>query len=222
MSRDSIISKIRKLIELSNNNPSKEEAISAALKAQKLMADYDIEASELHEDEIELVITEIPTGPIGKTTYFITLAAVIAKNFRCKVYRSGYAGHYVANFYGYEADAEAAKTTFEYLYDVSDRMANRECVRYRKKFGTGAGVYNAFAHGFLEGVQAELEKQCQALMLVTPKAVEDGWIELSSKFDGSCKGMGYRNIRGAHESGRRAAQESIRSRRLDGQKALED
>ena len=74
MSRDSIISKIRKLIELSNNNPSKEEAISAALKAQKLMADYGIEASELHEDEIELVITEIPTGPIGKTTYFITLA----------------------------------------------------------------------------------------------------------------------------------------------------
>lgn len=221
MSRDSIISKIRKLIELSNNNPSKEEAISAALKAQKLMADYDIEASELHEGEIELVITEIPTGPIGKTTYFITLATVIAKNFRCKVYRSGRAGHYVANFYGYEADAEAAKTTFEYLYDVSDRMANRECVRYRKEFGTGAGVYNAFAHGFLEGVQAELEKQCQALMLVTPKAVEDGWAELSSKFD-SCKGMRYRNIRGAHESGRQAAQDSIRSHRLDGQKALED
>lgn len=136
MSRDSVISKVRKLIELSNNNPSKEEAISAALKAQKLMADYDIDAAELHEDEIELVITEIPTGPIGKTTYFITLATVIAKNFRCKVYRSGCAGHYVANFYGYETDAEAAKTTFEYLYDVSDRMANRECVRYRKMTGT--------------------------------------------------------------------------------------
>ena len=220
MSRDSIISKIRKLIELSNNNPSKEEAISAALKAQKLMADYDIETSELHEDEIELVITEIPTGPIGKTTYFITLATVIAKNFRCKVYRSGRAGHYVANFYGYEADAEAAKTTFEYLYDVSDHMANRECVRYRKEFGTGAGVYNAFAHGFLEGVQAELEKQCQALMLVTPKAVEDGWAERSSEFS-SCKGMSYRNIRDAHENGRRAAQDSIRSHQLDGQKALE-
>lgn len=220
MSRDSVISKVRKLIDLSNNNPSKEEAISAALKAQKLMADYDIDAAELHEDEIELVITEIPTGPIGKTTYFITLATVIAKNFRCKVYRSGRAGHYVANFYGYETDAEAAKTTFEYLYDVSDRMANRECVRYRKMTGTGAGVYNAFAHGFLEGVQAELEKQCQALMLVTPKAVEDGWAERSNEFR-YCKGMSYHNIRDAHENGRRAAQDSIRSRRLDGQKALE-
>lgn len=40
MDTEKIIAKIKKVLELSRNNPSEEEAKSAALKAQKLMAAY--------------------------------------------------------------------------------------------------------------------------------------------------------------------------------------
>ena len=41
-SREKILEKIEKLLALAGNNPSENEAISAALKAQELMAKYKI------------------------------------------------------------------------------------------------------------------------------------------------------------------------------------
>ena len=221
MSRESIIAKIQKLIELSDNNPSKEEAIAAALKAQKLMADYDVDQSELRtEEELEDPET-VYTDFIGKTLYFSALAEVIAKNFRCKTYLlSGKInGKSAQAFYGYKTDAEAAKTIFMYLYEVSDKMANRECAKYRKLYGTGAGVYNAFGKGFVEGVEEELGKQSKALMIVTPKAVREGWNAMQNTME--TKTMKCRNIKGARENGRKSAKGAIRSHRIDGQLGIE-
>ena len=50
--QEKIIDKIRKVLELSKNNPSEEEAQAAALKAQKLMAEYHISIKEI-ETEVE-------------------------------------------------------------------------------------------------------------------------------------------------------------------------
>ena len=44
---EKIIEKVKKILELSKNNPSAEEAESAALKAQKLMAEYHISMAEI-------------------------------------------------------------------------------------------------------------------------------------------------------------------------------
>ena len=48
-----IIEKIKKIMALSENNPNQNEAIAAALKAQKLMAKFHIEESELGEELTE-------------------------------------------------------------------------------------------------------------------------------------------------------------------------
>ena len=45
MDTEKIIAKIKKILELSRNNPSKEEAKAAALKAQRLMAEYHLSES---------------------------------------------------------------------------------------------------------------------------------------------------------------------------------
>ena len=47
--RQHIIEKIQKLLRLADNNTNEAECISAALKAQKLIADYNIEDHELQE-----------------------------------------------------------------------------------------------------------------------------------------------------------------------------
>lgn len=56
-SNDKIIEKIRKVLELSKNNPSIEEAKSAALKAQKLMAEYHVSMTEIEAiEDIENIV----------------------------------------------------------------------------------------------------------------------------------------------------------------------
>lgn len=44
---EKIINKIKKVLELSKNNPSEKEAQAAALKAQKLMVEYHISMEEV-------------------------------------------------------------------------------------------------------------------------------------------------------------------------------
>jgi hypothetical protein len=58
MDEKKIISTIRKVLELSKNNPSANEAQAAALKAQKLMMKYHISVSQVEIEEENHDITE--------------------------------------------------------------------------------------------------------------------------------------------------------------------
>ena len=80
MDTEKIIAKIKKVLELSRNNPSEEEAKSAALKAQKLMAEYHISMSEVDEvEDIDSIVEKsVSIGTGSKWKY--TLAGIIAKN----------------------------------------------------------------------------------------------------------------------------------------------
>lgn len=48
---EKILNKIKNLLDLANNNPNENEAIAAALKAQELMAKYNIELDQLDSKE---------------------------------------------------------------------------------------------------------------------------------------------------------------------------
>lgn len=52
----------------------------------------------------------------------------------------------------------------------------------KKELGTTKGVYNSFILGFLKGIKEALDKQCTALMIVTPKEVKESYAELSKTF----------------------------------------
>ena len=55
MQEEKIIQTIRKVLELSKNNPSEEEAKSAALKAQELLAKYHIDMKEVESIDIDTI-----------------------------------------------------------------------------------------------------------------------------------------------------------------------
>lgn len=222
-SKQEVIEKVLKLMDQTTDRGATEaEAITAALIAQKLMNEYDIRQNELHSEEEELIVDK--TCDLGsKKSFYKSLAAVIAPNFRCKAYNSrDYDGKNYAHFYGYESDAEAANITFKHLYALGNKLANRECRVAKAKFGTTTGVYNSFALGFINGVQSELEKQSKALLIITPKEVND-------KFDDDFKDTRWRRGRATstnylhvetYSNGRQAAVDGIRSRRIGGRKAL--
>lgn len=183
--QEKMIQVVKKLLALSQNNPSQEEAISAALKAQELMAKYNIEEHQVLEKvECETIEESIfnfkgTINDCDNHKWKLQLARIIADNFKCEVYCSG---SHIIRFYGYKQDSMVAKEVFGSMYVIGDKLGRRYKEQIKKETGTTKGVYNSFILGFLKGIKEALDKQCTALMIVTPKEVKDSFAEMSKSF----------------------------------------
>ena len=221
MNNDSekIIAKIKKVLELSKNNPSEEEARSAALKAQKLMAEYHIALSEVEsvEDIDNIVEKPVNVGMGNKWKY--SLAGIIAKNFRCKYF---FYGKGTVVFYGYEVDTEIASETFHFLYKTGIKMATsyynklrNDATKYGKAFN-GMGIKNCFLVGYMEGIKEELDKQCMALMIVVPQKVQEEYSNKTKAFKTVSHKMSTSSYYAdqSREEGRQAGKATMNSKRL--------
>lgn len=177
---EKVIQKVQKLLALANNNPSEGEAIAASMQAQKLLAKYNLEIADVTGEEkkenIEQVIADVGAGKKWK----YTLAEAIAESYCCKCY---YHGAEQIVFYGYQSDVLIARRVYMYLFKVGHSLATKYV---KTKRDSGAletkGVYNSFCSGFCHGVKSELQKNCKALMLVTPKEVSDSFTLFSENF----------------------------------------
>lgn len=214
--RQQIIDKIKKLLALSQNNPSQEEAISAALMAQKLMAKYRIQEDETldeitEEESIESIFSE-QKHDSSLHAWRKSLAMIIAKNFCCKCYMSGSD----VVFRGYKQDAEIALGAYTYLYTIGDRLGSKAYNESLRNTGSGRGVYNSFVMGFLKGVDEGLSVQCTALMLVVPKKVEEEYKQFSAGFR---KGRAHQfsvTDSNQYNKGREEGKSAVKSRQLSG------
>lgn len=214
---EKIIQTIRKILELSKNNPSEEEAKSAALKAQELLAKYHLDMKEVESIDVDAVesIEEVRVDiPAKKWKY--RLATIVAENFRCRHF---YIGKSTLVFYGHKTDADVAAETFKYLFNVGNRLAGREVDRVFGATGTSANVYNSFVAGFCEGIREALSEQCVALMIVTPEDVKTSFEEMSKTFGtmscGSLRVGGNSYCREAREKGRTEGRNAVRSRQIE-------
>lgn len=169
---EEIIKKIEKLLALAEKNPNEHEAMAAAAKAQELIAKYNVDMASLgsSEEKPKIGTAAHTTGKGYKWRY--KLATIISRNFRCKVYLLN-RDHVV--FYGYENDAKAALSTFSFLFNVGNKLAAKYYNNYKKTHSDTHGVLNMYLEGFCSGISSVLDQQCKALMIVTPKEVEDGF-----------------------------------------------
>lgn len=219
---EKIIEKIKKVLELSKNNPSPEEAQSAALKAQKLMVEYHISLKEVEavEDVDEITETQVIVGTGNKWKY--QLARIIAKNFRCRHF---YYGKSIIVFYGHETDTEIAAMTFETLYKVGNKGANNFYQNKRNEayrngelyWFNGKGLKNQFLIGYLEGIKSVLDKQCTALMIVTPKEVNESYEKMVETWDMKRSintGLRYTRNDEARQRGYETGRNAVENRRL--------
>lgn len=195
MCEEKILSKIKKLLELSNNTGATEaEAMSALTMAQKLMATHNVELADLEElQRDESNVVTLVCEHKWDAGYRKPLASVMAKNYRCKCYMLG---NSVA-FMGVDEDAKIAKAAFEFAYKFIMRRSNQEYERVRKEGYSGRGVINSYAYGFLSGLKEILDAQCVALQIIIPPTVENAFNEMTlSKGRGGMRtGEGiYRDI----------------------------
>lgn len=209
--RETTLKKIEKLLALAAKNPNEHEAIAAALKAQELMAKYNIKLADVQDEgqkgEMFKAIYEASNKHEMKK-WKIGLAGIIAKNFCCEHYFMG--GNNVV-FYGYKKDAQIALEVFRFLYETGNKLAVRYYHKCKKEGRETRGIMNTYLVGFREGVKEVLDKQCTALMIVVPKEVTEsfkemttgpGWGNISSKLSMSGDGRAYAS---GKEDGKTAA-----------------
>lgn len=214
MENEKILEKIKKLFELANNNPSAEEAKSAALKAQELMAQYHVEYAQVNGVDLDKVE---PIGEVGVDTpakkWKYTLAKICADNFRVKHYWHGKAQ---VAFFGHKTDVMIAAETFQWLFDMGNSLANK---LYREAKAAGKwtdNVYNSCVMGFCAGIREALAEQSKALMVIVPEDVKKEYADLSRGFR-TFRSSAPRAYHGdAYETGRQHGYNAMRRNALEG------
>ena len=212
--REKMIEKIKKMMALAENNPSEEEALAAALQAHKLMAKYNIHEDEVSLEEVKEDITSIFTEQKHDSNlhkWRKQLGAVVAKSFRCKCYISGKD----VVFRGYREDAQIALEVYLMLYNVGDKLGSEAYKSKLKEDGTGKGAYNSFVVGFLHGVNDSFNEQCKALMIVTPKEVEEEWKQFSAGFKSSKSHLSVVDAN-LYKKGYTEGKNAVKSRAIEG------
>lgn len=175
MVNEKVIETVKKLFALAKNNPSAEEAKSAALKAQELCVQHGISLTEVENIDIskEEEIGESRVDLSAKKWKY-GLAQICADNFRVKHF---YHGKGTLVFVGHETDAAIAAETFKYLFEVGNRLGNKLAREARQTRGYADNVYNSCVVGFCQGIRDALAEQSKALMVVVPEDVEKAFAE---------------------------------------------
>lgn len=208
MNREQMMNKVNKLLALAGNNPSQEEANAAYAKAQKLIAEYNLNMDEFSEDKEDIVL--LPATHSNNEGYRTKLAMVLAANFRCRVMMCGNTVH----FLGYRTDAEVCVKVFNHAYRVSHNQGKRKEKQYREAGYSSKGVAGSYYLGFCAGIKEVLDEQCRALMIVVPNEVDK---ELQERAGGQYRG-GMRQNRVAYDvyqEGRAAGRSHMQSRQLE-------
>lgn len=210
MTEEKLLDKVRKLMAKAESTNFQAEAETFTLKAQALIAKYNLDISALSEEERKQVYKLVRAVHSNNEGYRKPLSAVIAKNFRCKAI---IIGNYV-HFFGHETDAEACAEVFNHLYKVSHNVGLKIERQYRAQGKSTAGVANSYWVGFITGISRALDVQSTALAVIVPQDVVD---EYHNRFEllpgsGGVKAKGY--SKEVFEQGLRDGKDSMSQRKL--------
>ena len=175
-----VLDKVKKMLALAGNNPSKEEAESALLMAQRMLAKYGLSMEDVDtmEDVVKEIVNEGVTEYAKTPWWHKSMAMIIASNFKCSVYTSRSGGYSRIKFVGVKEDVDVAREVFNYAIDIANKKALQFTRKIRDRGENTKGIRNDFLLGFLNGIEAKFQEQVQsdatlALAIVVPKEVTD-------------------------------------------------
>lgn len=177
----------RKLKALAEGASTPEEAAAAALALQRLLEGSGMTADDVSMGPDEGPV-EVPCPEMGRVPgWQLSLAAVLAQNFRCKTYsyrRSPMPGRYRYQvvFYGLADDATLARD----VYASASRAARRLWRSYERSVTDGrlpTAVANTWHAAFVDGLAAAFRDQLErigtlALAVRCPERVEESYAGL--------------------------------------------
>ena len=173
MKNTEIMEKIKKMLALSKNNPSSEEAATALLMAQKLMVKYNLTMEEVEDqpEEAKEAKADYSVCTGANTAWKVRLAKILGNNFRTEVLKCGTGFCFI----GMEQEVQLTISLFNLATDIIDKGMKKVRRDARKKGYTTNGLAGDYVSGFLKGLQdkfaEQVEKEGWGLVLVKPEAV---------------------------------------------------
>lgn len=201
-----IIERIQKLLALSGNNSSVNEAQAALLMAQKLLVRHNLDMADVGSirPPVENIDEKLIYSSGRAENWRVILASVIAANFRCKVYTSRI-GITQIFFVGHSTDISIAVN----VYHTASLMAEAGAEKFAANYPTGSRrrIGTDFKSGFVVGLRAQFEKQKNdngwGLILATPKDVENKLMQITKGNKGASRGLQARSHDAFHEGKRK-------------------
>lgn len=139
-----ILERIRKILALSENNPSVHEAASAAAMAAKLMAKYnldraDVMVREITKDNIIIHFCDFirRTKDLPRWMHAIIVPIAHLNDCEAQLFQMGRGEGLRVAYLGEKDDATVAAWIFEYLTAEVERLSKKFRAQQRKKFGGG-------------------------------------------------------------------------------------
>ena len=209
---NAIANKIQHLLNKTVENGATEaEAQAALLMAQKLMAKYNIELEQQtgsKDFKCSLEETKVKPNPRNNS-----LGNIIANSFAVKgiIYGGKWA------FFGREANAKAAAEALKFIHKTLEAGIRRVCADHGLKSSErgAAFYYNAYALGFIKGLQEAMAAQTKALCVVVPEDVNNKFNEKFPKLNQyRGKGMQYHHDQDAYAQGQRDGRSAMDRRSL--------
>lgn len=171
MTKEEVLSKVRKLFELSNS-PNENEAALAAAKAREFLARYNLSMADLPTDDANSVLTptEASVG-VGKVVrnWVKGLLIHVAEGFECQhIIRRRHGSNPMLSFIGTPADSEIAAYTFQFLYRRLHGFVERALPRLRREnrgWSTAALKY-AYLDGAVKRIGERFREQTESIKAV--------------------------------------------------------
>lgn len=175
-----VMDKVRKLLNMSNDKSSPEEAAIAASRARKLMDKYDLSPDEIKEaDEDDFLMISCRYRSKQCVTWVALLnraCAVMNDCLPCVVNNGGYMLYTIR---GFKADAILAKEMVDYLMDLCNSLASDP--KYK-----GRGEKNFFRLGFVDIITDRVNQVLTERMKKHASSNESNENDSNTHIDPSC------------------------------------
>ncbi|MBI4963366.1 MAG: DUF2786 domain-containing protein [Desulfomonile tiedjei] len=171
MTKEEVLSKVRKLFELSNS-PNENEAALAASKARELLARYNLSIAELPPDDMNSALKPTEASVrVGKAVrnWVKGLLIHVAEGFDCEhIIRRRHGSDPILSFIGTPADAAVAVSTFQFLYRQLHRLLERALPRLKgdNRNWSTAALKSAYLDGAVKRIGERFREQTQAIRAV--------------------------------------------------------
>jgi len=168
VTKEEVLSKVRKLFELSNS-PNENEAALAASKARELLARYNLSIADLPTDDIGSAIAPTEASvSVGKAVknWVKGLLIHISDGFECQhTIRRRKGCNTILSFIGTPANAEVAVYTFQFLYRQLHIMVERAIPRLRRENSgwSTAALKSAYLDGAVKRIGEKFREQTEAI-----------------------------------------------------------
>jgi hypothetical protein len=193
---ENIVEKIKKLLALSENNNSPEEAALAASRAQELMVKYAIEQDALQPAQrvVEIIKSYILQTDYNRLpTWHALLAYVLAPSFFCRSFftRGGKYSKAIIYFVGRESDYTSLVLTYSYLKADIERLCDAAWAKLPAEYSVHGKHWKAsFYDGVCNTIRMRLDVNIKrlaadnagtAIVLANKQKEVDDFVEANHK-----------------------------------------